>query len=492
MIIFYNPISTTPGKQPLPLSLLSLAAVLEGKADWVLVDGNMDKDPAARIISIAQGLPEPSKSLLAVTVMPGPQLSQAVPVCRQVHAAVPELKIVWGGYFPTQHADTILKSPMVDFVIRSQGEQALLDLIEAVEHAGPLGQIHNLSWKDHEKIIHNPLQAPLPPEQLPDLPYHRVNMENYIHPNYLGRRTVAYNSSFGCPFSCNFCAVVAMSNRRWLGQSPAKMEGAIRHLVNAYGVDGVQMHDMDFFVSEPRVAEFCDRIADLNLGWWGLGRIDTLMHYSDSTWAKMKKAGLKMTFSGAESGSDEMLEMMNKGGHASTRMTMDLVKKMGSYGIVPELSFVLGVPPDPVSDMHRTFEFIRKLKRANPATEIIMYIYTPVPFDGALYESAQKVGFHFPETLDEWASEKWREFSMRKGSNIPWMEQAVRKQVHNFERVLNAYYPTVTDMRLKGFHRALLKGLSTWRYQVRFYQMPYELRAVQKVFHYQRPETTGF
>ncbi len=96
-------------------------------------------------------------------------------------------------------------------------------------------------------------------------------MADYLHTDYLGSRTAAHNSSFGCPFACNFCAVVAMSNRRWLAQSAGRMQRVLRRLVRTYGVDAVQMHDMDFFVSEPRVAELSERIEDFGIHWWGLG-----------------------------------------------------------------------------------------------------------------------------------------------------------------------------------------------------------------------------
>src|SRR5437763_2736546 len=182
----------------------------------------------------------------------------------------------------------------------------------------------------------------------------------YIHPTYLSRRTVAHNASFGCAFSCSFCAVVAMANRRWLAQSPGRMDRVVRHLVAEYGVDSVMMHDMDFFISEARVAEFSERIAPLGVKWWALGRIDTLMHYSDETWRAMARSGLKMVFSGAESSSDAVLATMNKGGQASARLAVDLARRMNSYGVVPEYSFVLGCPPDPIGDMARTFEFIRE------------------------------------------------------------------------------------------------------------------------------------
>jgi hypothetical protein len=81
---------------------------------------------------------------------------------------------------------------------------------------------------------------------------------------------------------------------------------------------------------------------------------------------------------------------------------------------------------------------------------------------------------------------------MRRGDGIPWMADGVKRRVRNFERVLNAFYPTITDPRLTRSRRALLKMFSSWRYALKVYDAPYELRALQRVFHYQRPETTGF
>jgi radical SAM superfamily enzyme YgiQ (UPF0313 family) len=427
--------------------------------------------------------------------MPGPQLTQAVAVCSRVREALPYVPIVWGGYFPTQHGDTVLRAPYVDFVIRSQGERALLQLIDVLRSGGILNSVGGLSWKAAGDIVDNPVQPLTTLDELPDLPYHRVPMERYIHPNYLGRRTMAHNTSFGCPFACSFCAVVAMSNRRWLAQSPARMERVMRHLVTTYRVDGMQMHDMDFFISEPRTREFCDRIAGLGLRWWALGRADVLMQYSDATWAAMARSGLTMIFSGAESGTDAALAQMNKGGKASTAITVEFAARMRRHGIVPELSFVLGCPPDPVGDVETTFDFIRRIKRINPATEIVLYTYTPVPLEGSLYDDARREGFAFPATLEQWASPEWEQLSMRRGDGIPWIDRAngdVRRRIRNFERVINAYYPTVTDLRLTGWRRAALKAASGLRYAMKWYDAPYELRALHRLMRYQRPETTGF
>src|SRR5690349_3871343 len=101
-VLLYNPRSTSPGKQRLPLSLLSVAAVIEADYDTEFIDGNLISDPAAEIIERARAT---GAKLLAATVMPGPQLTQAIAVCKRVRAEVPGLRILWGGYFPTQHAE---------------------------------------------------------------------------------------------------------------------------------------------------------------------------------------------------------------------------------------------------------------------------------------------------------------------------------------------------------------------------------------------------
>ncbi|MFN7913880.1 MAG: radical SAM protein [Vicinamibacterales bacterium] len=494
MILFYNPRSTSPGKQPLPLSIMALAAVVDGRESWGLVDGNVDPNPAATIVErLREDGGRGGPPVLAVSVMPGPQLSEAVPVCARVRRALPHVHIVWGGYFPTQHTDTVLRSAFVDSVVRSQGEQPLLQLLEALRGERPMDTVGSLSWKQPDgRVVTNGAAPFTPLDELPAFPYHRVPMERYIHSTYLGRRTVAHNSSFGCPFACSFCAVVAMTQRRWLAQSPARVEATLRTLQSDYRADSVQMHDMDFFINEARVAEIAERITPLGLSWWALGRVDALMRYSDRTWETMARSGLKMVFSGAETGSEATLAAMNKGGNASPALTLELAARMKRYGIVPEFSFVLGMPPDGERDALETFEFIRRIKAVNPAVEVILYTYTPTPGESALFETATASGFAFPTTLEEWASEDWRRAMLRRGDLMPWMAGGLRARVRNFERVLNAYYPTVTDRRLTPARRLLLRAISAWRYAFRVYGAPYELQALQRLMHYQRPETTGF
>ena len=87
---------------------------------------------------------------------------------------------------------------------------------------------------------------------------------------------------------------------------------------------------------------------------------------------------------------------------------------------------------------------------------------------------------------------EWAEKSMRRNPGTPWSKDPIRQKVRNFETVINAFYPTVTDLRLQGAMRALLRSLSGWRYRLEFYAAPYELKVLQRLIHYRRPETSGF
>ncbi len=488
-VILYNPQSNASGKRILPMSLLALGAALENQFDWSIVDGNAVQDPGSAI----RALVSEGANVLAVTVMPGPQLARAVPHCRALKNEFLNLRVVWGGYFPTQHAEVCLKSPCVDFVVRGHGELAFLTLLKAMTADSDYRKIAGLAYRDENgETVQNAL-APIPhPDLLPPFPYDRIEVTQYVRRTFLGSRTLPHHSSYGCPFFCNFCAVVNMANGRWLPQSAARVADIARMYVKSWGVNAIEFYDNNFFTHEARSAEISERIMPLGIAWWGEGRVDTLLRYSDRTWRLMRDAGLKMIFMGAESGSVETLRHMDKGGTMSPDKTLAIAAKMKQFNIIPEFSFVMGNPPDPEGDVQNTIEFIRRVKAINPSSEIIMYNYTPVPLAGDLYDMARAEGFCFPETLDEWMSQAWLEFSQRHSSQMPWLRDPLRQHIRDFERVLNAFYPTTTDVRLVGAWRALLRAVSAWRYHSHFYAFPVELRALQRLTHYQRPETSGF
>ena len=102
--------------------------------------------------------------MLAVTVMPGPQMVAAIPLCRAFREKYPKVPIVWGGYFPSLFTDAALNAKYVDFVVRWQGEDTFLELIDAVRAGGGYNRMRGLSYKDQFGLhVHNaerPLRSP--------------------------------------------------------------------------------------------------------------------------------------------------------------------------------------------------------------------------------------------------------------------------------------------------------------------------------------------
>jgi len=490
-IILFNPQSSAGRTPVLPMSLLAVGAVLEGRYPYQILDGNLIDDSAAAIAALVD---DPATTVLGVTVMPGPQLEHALPVSRELKRLHPELTIVWAGYFPSQHWDSCLRSPVVDYVVRGHGEKAFVDLLDHLEgHGRSPEDIPGLAARGDDGEPFATAMAPLPPpDEQPPWNFDQVPMQRYLRNTFLGRRTVGYASSYGCPYFCNFCAVVNLVGGKWRAQSAQRVAEVFETYHRRWGVDAVELVDNNFFVDERRVADFSDRVRSLGMAWWGEGRVDTLLRYDDASWRVMSDAGLKMIFLGAESGSAETLQRMDKGGRLAPEMTLDLVEKLGGLGIVPELSFVLGNPPDPEADAVGTMEFIRRVKRLNPATEIILYMYTPVPLAGDLYNEAKASGFAFPETLDEWVGPGWLDFVQRRSDTMPWVGRSLQSKIRHFERVLNAYYPTSTMTRLTPGRRKMLRAASAWRYRLRAYAWPFELDLLHRVMRYQRPETSGF
>ena len=484
MIILFNPRATRPRNRRLPLSVLSMAAMIEGKEDYRIIDGNLDPNPTETISGIVKSH---TVELLAVTVMPGPQMVSAVQTCKEIRARSPQVPIVWGGYFASNYTNAALNAQYVDFAVRGQGEETFLELLDALRGGRNYENIPGLSYKaGGGEIRHNPKRPMKPLESFPALPYHRVPVEDFLLPTFLGKRTAVHQASIGCPFRCNFCGVVPFSGARERMEPPARTEAALRLLVETYRADAVQFYDNNFFLRESHARELAGRLAPLGLRWWCMARIDIVMSYSDATLDALRRAGCTMVFFGAESGSDATLKDMQK--QLKAEETLELAARIRSFGIIPEFSFVIGNPQNPEGDVRQCFEFIRKIKRLNPDAEIILYPYTPVPQrDQAMYGGLNG-NYEFPATPEEWATERWQKFIIRKDPETPWFGPATRRLMQNFELVLSSRWPTVQDARLPAWGRRLLKTMSDWRYQLGVYTYPVELEWAQRFIGLRKPK----
>jgi anaerobic magnesium-protoporphyrin IX monomethyl ester cyclase len=496
-VLLFNPRSADK-KYRVPNSILQIAASIEGKFDWVIVDGNREENPWKKIKA---HMDTGEYKYIGFTVMPGPQLSQAIPLTNTIHQEYPDAWMIWGGYFAANQYKSVLNSSAVDYVISGPGDNAFPQLLSALENGEEVHSIKNLIYKKDGEIVKTVKEDLLDYNQLKRLTYDRLDemypMEKYLGKTYLGEKTLAYHSSFGCPFTCSFCAVVPIYNARWKGLSAENIYRDVRYVKDKWGADAIEFHDNNFFVSEKRTVEFSKLIMDEKMVWWGEGRIDTIDKYKDESLAAMRESGCKMIFFGAETGSDEVLKKMDKGGTQSAAQILEFAARMKKFDIIPEYSFVLGTPADTeeevMAQIDFDIDFIRQVKEVNPDTEIIIYIYSPVPTEGSeMFDSVLKSGFRFPEKLEDWLNAEWENFDLRKNPLTPWLTPAMIDKIQNFETVLNAHYPTVSDIRLGSRQRNLIRKLASMRYQNEFYHFPYELKALQKLWNYRQPEIQGF
>ena len=496
-VLLFNPRSSN-GKYRIPNSVLQVAASIEGRYEWVIVDGNRERDPYGKM---AAYLSTGEFRYVGMTVMPGPQLKEAIPFSRRIRQRFPGTIMVWGGYFATNQHRVVLQSGIVDFVINGPGDHAFPALLDALDNGLDYSQIRNLIYSRDGRIVRTPKEDLIEQSTLPALPYDKLDrmypMSTYLGRTYLGNRTMAYHSSVGCPFTCSFCAVVPIYEARWKARPADQVYRDVKYIKEKWGADAIEFHDNNFFVSEKRVAEFSQLIKGEDMVWWGEGRIDTMHKYKDETLALMRESGCKMIFFGAETGNDEILKKMDKGGTQSGDQIRAFAARMKKFDIIPEYSFVLGTPaetPEKVMEyIEQDIAFIREIKAINPDTEIIIYTYSPVPTEGSeLYKKTQEAGFRFPETLEDWISPRWENFDLRKNPLTPWLTPEMIDKIRDFETVLNGYYPTVSDIRLNPVKRALIHRLAALRYKTNVYRYPYEIKFLHKIWKYRQPEIQGF
>jgi hypothetical protein len=457
------------------------AALPEGVA-WEIIDGNRpDVDVTAELagrIEAAAGGGDPVQAV-AFTVMPGPQLVNAVPLTRRLKERYPHMPVVWGGNFPSLYPAPVLNSPHVDWVVRGPGEETFAALVDVLAGRRDAGTVAGLAFRDGEGSHRIAPERPWPgPDDLPPPPYHRVPVDDYLHPTFLGRRSGVYQASIGCPYGCSFCGVISVLGSRQKQQSPARTAGHLAFLAREHGMDSVHFYDNNFFIGEDHARELAERVEPLGLRWWCEARVDALLRFSDDTWRLLKRAGLTMVFCGAESGSDEVLRKMNK--KLTTAQILEVAARTREHGIIPEFSFVFGDPDEPAREIENTLAFVRRLKAVNPRMELISYFYTPTPQRRGTYGNVDPLA-GTPATLEEWTEPEWLAWMTHEDPRVPWLDRRLKARVENFELVLKSRFPSINDRRTRSWGKALARMLARRRWDREDYSDPRLLRAVRRL-----------
>lgn len=484
-ILLINPTITSNAR--FPLAVMSLATALQGRYATRIVDGNIDRDFVAAAAAIAR---RGACDAVGITVMGGPQLLSALAVSRALRAAAPDLPIVWGGYFPTLCPDAALTGTPVDAVIRGQGETTLRELLDALFGGGDLGAIDGLSWRRGDTIVHNRDRA-FAPAAAP-IDYGLVDHpQRYLGRTFLGRRTTGYQAALGCRYRCTFCGVAAMFKGKTALPPAERLEQDLTLLKTRFGADSINFYDHNFFDREVDMVPLLEILARHELPWWCFARADALLNLSESSWALVRRSRLRMAYIGAESPSDDVLHGMRKG--TSVDQTLAVVELCARMGVVPELSFMLAPPHDPVGETERTFEFIRRIKRLHAATEVMLYVNTPLPprthalgpgksialRPAAPLRDAQGRPVVYPVSADGWAAPEWVDYWCH--GSAPWVDARLARRIEDFRTVLGCRFPTATDVKTPPWQKAALRTGAAWRYRTGRYDRPWELDLLRRV-----------
>jgi len=493
-VLLVNPTITSRRHARFPLALLSLSEALEGKYASRILDGNVDRDFVATAVrAVSNG----DVGAVGVTVMGGPQLLSAIAVSKAIRERLPSVPIIWGGAFPTVCPDAAVSAPYVDFAVRAQGEGTLVELLDAIAagESNAFGSIAGLSWRQRGQVVHNK-DRPFSAAGLNRmLPYERLeNPRQYLTHTYLGRRTAGYQAGLGCRFRCTFCGVATMFRGKLALPPAARLEQDLTFMTSRLGVDAIQFYDHNFFDREDDMVPLLEVMAKFELPWWCFARSDALVNLSERSWALVRKSRLRMAYIGAESPSDWLLHDIRKGTRCD--QTLEAVEKCRSNGVVPELSFMVAPPQDPEGETEKTFEFIRLIKRLHPTTEVMIYVYTPLPRRNdrtngaaarALNEPRDCAGrpVVYPQTAEQWAAPEWVAYWCHQ--DAPWVSERLRRRIVDFTTVLGCRFPTIMDIRASAWGKSALRTLASWRYRYRRYDRPWELRLSRKIVRHWDP-----
>lgn len=286
--------------------------------------------------------------------------------------------VIVGGPHATLQPEFFLKSGYVDFVVRGEGEYTLLELLRAIDQLNGLMHTKGISYVKNGKVIHNP-ERPLI-KNLDEIPFparHLLPLQRYFRYQklFMGGPSPRLRmiTSRGCPFSCIFCAK-EIFGRFYRSRSPCNVVDEMDLLFDRYGVKYIDFVDDIFTINKQRTLELCNEIIRRGLhekiSWSCETRVD-LVDYQ--LLVNMRKAGCKEIFFGVESGSQRILNTLNKG--FSVEQIRGAIKAAKRAGLIVNCFLIIGTPSETIQDIELTKNLIFTTK----PDYIGVSIFTPLP-----------------------------------------------------------------------------------------------------------------
>jgi len=354
----------------MPLGLLYLAARMEQAGHEVyLEDLQLCRSPLTRLEA---ALRQHKPALAGITSF-SLNLSAASKILQKVKRLSPDTITVWGGpHVSFDDQDILRRHPWVDVVVRGEGEETLVEVVDRVQQRKNLDGVLGITWRGKEGNIQTNLARPFREDldQLPRPAWHLLKLSRY---RAFGDGA-SLMTSRGCPHRCVFCVGRKMIGAKGRFRKPQAVVDEMEALARL-GFRRIRIEDDLFTFRKERALDICREIdrRRLSIRWRAYSRVDTI----DAELLEwMKKTGCERLLYGAESGSPEILKKIRKGiTPEQTRRAVEMTREAG-IGVLA--SFVLGLPGETPQTLRQTLEFAESLQVPYSLNLLTPYVGTEV------------------------------------------------------------------------------------------------------------------
>ncbi|MBN1337299.1 MAG: cobalamin-dependent protein [Deltaproteobacteria bacterium] len=326
-------------------------------------------------------------------------MTPSAPVCAElssrIRAAVPGVRILWGGVHADVFGPEIVEAGHADAVVHGDGERAAVEILAAWSEGRDLSGIRGVTWAQDGRAVLNEVRPPDPDlDTLPwpawDLfPIHRYGLLPFAD---MAKPVLTLAASRGCPYRCAYCSLLHLHGKTYRRRDPVKVVDEYQWLLERFGVRQVGFVDPIFPLHIEDLRSFCEEILRRGLQercvWLSETRADRL---DPETCRLMYASGCRRVLLGIESGSVRLLENVNK--RLDVEEVRNGVQNAREAGIQTVGLFMIGLPGETPVLTRQTVEFAVSLD-----LDFAKFAIT-VPFPGsALFHDAwQKTLFR-----DDW------------------------------------------------------------------------------------------
>ncbi len=453
-VILYNPKAVF---FDMPLALLAVGSVLdEQRYEVIILDGRLEENVEDKLIeNLDQAL------CFGVTVITGAPIKDALHISKFVKKHSQDLPIIWGGW----HTSLFPLQPMhdndcIDITVQGQGEYTFKELVHYLDAGLPLEEVQGISYRGEAGLVQNAGRPLQPIDDLEKVNYDLIDVEQYFRKK--GRRQFDYISSIGCYFRCSFCADPFVYDRKFYAIDAIKMVEHLAYYKERYHFDDVNFQDETFFTYKNRISDFAKGLIDrkLDITWAATMRADQGERLTDPVWQLCKISGLRRLLIGVESGSQEMLDWMQK--DIKLSQVFYCADKCEALGIAVIFPFIVGFPDESRDSVEATVAVIKELNSRSEHFDTPIFYFKPYP-GSAITRQVQANGYRLPETTDEWGDFDYI------GSSGPWVDDEKERFFEAFK-----FYLKLGFGRRQGVLFSLLRKLGQWRVMKNQFKLPIE------------------